>query len=207
MKPLRQLLLLLLALLLSSFTVDAGVRITMTEEINPEAEVVIQTKIRYAGIHGYHFKSLGADLIKAGETKNKTVLAVVPFFYDSVYANAFHPAYSIDSSRSDKAPFALRTVQLPILQPRSWAKLLETGVPLNEGGVGITAGAVNDHFYMILRYFLPAFDRAGGQEDLRRHLPLLGQLATFAHTPQALANSQRSMGSFFQGASASMWNR
>ncbi len=47
-----------------------------------------------------------------------------------------------------------------------------------------------------MRYFLPAFDRAGGSEDLRRHLPLLDQLAAFAHTPQALKNSQQNMRRF-----------
>lgn len=99
----------------------------MSEKINPEAEVVTETNIRYAGIHGYHFKSLGTDLLKAGESKTKTVLVVVPLFYKSVYANAFHPAYYIDSSRSEKTPFALRRVQLPVLQPRSWARLMETG--------------------------------------------------------------------------------
>jgi hypothetical protein len=196
MKLLRHLILLLLPLLLVPFAVDAGVRISMSEEINPGVEVVVETKIRYAGIHGYHFKSLGIDLIKAGETKNKSVLAVVPLFFESVYVNAFHPAYYIDSSSTDKAPFALRSVQLPILHPRSWARLLETGEPLREGGVGITAGAVNDHFYMILRYFLPAFDQAGGQEDLRQYLPLIGQLAAFVHTPEALENSQRNMRNF-----------
>jgi hypothetical protein len=196
MKTLRQYLLLLLALFLIPTVANAGVRISMSKEIDPAAEVVFETKIRYAGIHGYHHKNLGADLIKAGESKNITVLAVVPVMYDAVYTNAFHPAYYIDSSRSEKAPFALRTVQLPMLQPRSWAKLLKSGKPLQEGGVGITAGNVKDHFHMILRYFLPAFDQAGGTEDLRRHLPLLGQLAAFVHTPAALENSQRNMRNF-----------
>jgi len=154
---------------------------------------VIDTKIRYAGIHGYHHKSLGTSLIQAGESKEITVLAVLPIFYDSVYTTAAHPAYYINSSSSDKMPFALRTVQLAMLQPRSWAKLLETGEALREGGVGITAGNVNDHFYTILRYFLPAFDQAGGQEDLRLYLPLLEKLAAFAQTEQALENSQLSM--------------
>jgi hypothetical protein len=196
MKPLRQYLLLIIVLFLMPTVADAGVRISMSKEIDPAAEVVIATKIRYAGIHGYHHKNLGSDLIKAGESKDITVLAVIPVMYEAVYTNAFHPAYYIDSSSSDKTPFALRTVQLPMLQPRSWAKLLETGEPLREGGVGITAGSVKDHFHMILRYFLPAFDRAGGTEDLRRHLPLLGQLAAFVHTPAALENSQRNMRNF-----------
>ena len=196
MELLRQLTLLFLLLLLLPFAADAGVRITLSDQIDPEAEVVIETKIRYAGIHGYHHKSFDPVLIKSGESKNLTVLAVWPVLFDAVYVNAFHPAYYIDSSRSEKAPFALRTVQLPMLQPRSWAKLLETGEPLQEGGVGITAGNVNDHFHMTLRYFLPAFDQAGGTEDLRRHLPLLGQLAAFVHTPAALENSQRNMRNF-----------
>ena len=168
----------------------------MSEQIDPAAEVVLETKIRYAGIHGYHHKNLGAELIKAGESKNITVLAVIPVLFESVYTNAFHPAYYIATSKSDKAPFALRTVQLPVLEPRSWAKLLQTGEPVQEEGVGITSGNVKDHFHMILRYFLPAFDQAGGTENLRRHLPLLEQLAAFVHTSLALANSQRNMRNF-----------
>ena len=190
MKLLGHSLLLLLALFLIPIVADAGVRVSMSEQIDPAAEVVLETKIRYAGIHGYHHKNLGAELIKAGESKNITVLAVVPVLFESVYTNAFHPAYYIATSKADKAPFALRIVQLPVLQPRSWETLLETGEPVQEGGVGITSGNVKDHFYMILRYFLPAFDRAGDTENLRRHLPLLEQLAAFVHTPLALANSQ-----------------
>ncbi len=196
MRSMRNCLFCIILLLLTPHAADAGVRITMSDEIDPQAEVVVETKIRYASFHGYNHKSLEPDLIKAGESKNKTVLAVIPILFDAVYANAFHPAYYIDSSRSEKAPFALRTVELPMLQPRSWAELLKTGEPLREGGVGITAGAVNDHFYMILSYFLPTFDAAGGQEDLRRHLPLLEQLAAFANTPQALTNSQVNMRRF-----------
>jgi hypothetical protein len=195
-KPLFQYLLLLLTLFLIPNVGEAGVRISLSKKIDPAAEVVFETKIRYAGIHGYHHKNLGINLLKAGESKDITVLAVVPVMFEAVYTNAFHPAYYIDTSKSDKAPFVLRTVRLPMLQPRSWAKLLETGEPLREGGVGITAGSVKDHFHMILRYFLPAFDKAGGTEDLRRHLPLLEQLAAFAHTPEALENSQRNMRNF-----------
>ena len=98
MKSLGQYLLLLLALFLIPTVADAGVRVSMTEQIDPAAEVVFETKIRYAGIHGYHHENLGADLIKAGESKDITVLAVVPVMFESVYTNAFHPAYYIDSS-------------------------------------------------------------------------------------------------------------
>lgn len=166
MKLLGQSLLLLLALFLIPTVANAGVRVSMSEQIDPTAEVVFETKIRYAGIHGYLHKKLGAELIKAEESKNITVLAVVPVLFDSVYTNAFYPSYFIATSKSDKAPFALRTVQLPVLQPRSWETLLETCEPVQEGGVGITSENVKDHFYMILRYFLPAFDQAGGNQGL-----------------------------------------
>ena len=200
MKLLRQFLLLFLPLLLLPFVADAGVLITISDQIDPEAEVVVETKIRYAGINSYHHKSLGADLLKAGESKKKTVLAVWPILFDAVYANAFHPAYYIDTSHSEKTPFVFRTVQLPMLQPRSWAKLMETGEPIREGGAGITAGAVNDHFHMILRYFLPDFDQAGGTEDLQRHIPLLEQLAVFAQTPEAMEASLENMRRYSQRA-------
>ena len=127
MRSMRNFLFCIILLLLTPHAADAGVRITMSDEIDPQAEVVVETKIRYASFHGYDHKSLEPDLIKAGESKNKTVLAVIPILFDAVYANAFHPAYYIDSSRSEKAPFALRTVELPMLQPRSWAELLESG--------------------------------------------------------------------------------
>lgn len=196
MKLLGHSLLLLLALFLIPTVADAGVRVSMSEQIDPAADVVFETKIRYVGLHSYNHKNLGADLIKAGESKDLTVLAVVPVSFEAVYTNAFQPAYYIATRKSDKAPFALRTVQLPVLQPRSWSTLLETGEPLQEGGVGITSGSVKDHFHMIVRYFLPASDQAVGTENLRHHLPLLEQLAAFVHTPLALANSQRNMRNF-----------
>ena len=49
MKSLSQYLLLLLALFLVPTVADAGVRVSMSEQIDPAAEVVLETKIRYAG--------------------------------------------------------------------------------------------------------------------------------------------------------------
>lgn len=174
----------------------AGVKVSMPATVDPQAQFVVEVKVRYAGLHGYHTSPVGTILLKAGEQKNLPIAGVVPLLYESVYANVFHPAYSIESSSSDKMPLLLRTVDLPPFQLRRWADLLRSGEPLREGGVGITAGAVKDHFYMILRYFLPSFDREGGSEDLRRHLPLLDKLAAFAETPAALENSQRNMRRF-----------
>lgn len=174
----------------------AGVTISLSRDVAPLAEVVVETKVRYSGLHGSFSYPLGLDILKAGETKSQMKLGVIPFLYEGIYANAFHPAYYIDSRMTKEAPFLMRTVELPTFQPRSWVQLLETGEPLRKGGVGITAGSVNDHFYMILRYFLPGFDQAGGTEDLRRYIPLLEKLASFAHSPQALANSQQNMRRF-----------
>lgn len=115
-----------------------------------------------------------------GDKKDITVLATVPFIYDHVSATAVHPAYYGNSTRSNKMPFALRTVILPTLRPKSWRYLLDRGAPLTEEVIGITPTIINDHFYNILQYYLPAFDRAGIQEDLRQYLTLLNDLAAFA---------------------------
>ena len=96
MKLLGHSLLLLLALFLIPTVADAGVRVSMSEQIDPAADVVFETKIRYVGLHSYNHKNLGADLIKAGESKDLTVLAVVPVWFESVYTNAFQLAYYTD---------------------------------------------------------------------------------------------------------------
>ncbi len=79
----------------------------MGTTLDPEAEVMVETKIRYSGLHGSHFTPLGTDLLKSGQSKTKTAMAVLPLFYSAVTANAFHPAHYIDSTSSKKTPFAL----------------------------------------------------------------------------------------------------
>ncbi len=155
---------------------------------------MVETRILYGGIHGSHSKLLDRSFLSAGEEKRITVLAVVPFFYGRITAFALHPAYYHgDSVISDKIPFALRTITLDSLTPASWRSLLDSGAPLTVSRVGIRAGDVNDHFGSILRHYLPAFDRARIQEDLRQYLPLLRELAAFAHNEQALRNSKIAM--------------
>jgi hypothetical protein len=46
---------------------------------------------------------------------------------------------------------------------------------------------------VILHQYLPAFDRAGIQEDLCQYLPLLHEMAAFAHTERAYENSKTTM--------------
>jgi len=97
------------------------------------------------------------------------------------------------STKSDKVPFALRTVVLPTLHPPSWRYFLDSGEPARKGGVGITPSNVNDHFHLILHQYLPAFDRAGIKEDLCQYLPLLHEMAAFAHSEQAYENSKATL--------------
>ncbi len=171
----------------------AGVVFSLVEGLDPQAEFVVESRVRYSGIHGYHSSPLGKDLLHTGEEVSRTKLGVIPLLFAGIYANAFHPAYYTEARSTRETPFLIRRVELPRFQPRSWQQLLDSGEPLREGGVGITAGAVNDHFNTILRYYLPAFDQLGGREDLRRHLPLLEKLADFAQSPRALENSQLNM--------------
>lgn len=64
----------------------------------------------------------------AGEVKRISILVVVPFFYGSIVASVFHPAYyTRDYVRSDKMPFVLRTITLDTLKPVSWRSLLDSG--------------------------------------------------------------------------------
>jgi hypothetical protein len=172
----------------------AEVRVSMATDLEAGRHFLVDTHILYGGIHGSHAKLIDRSFLSAGEVEGITVLAVVPFIYGHVTAHASHPAYFLaDAVVSDKTPFALRTITLGKLAPVSWRSLLDSGVPLRERGAGIRAGDVNDHFGMILRHYLPAFDRAGVQEDLRQYLPLLREMAAFAHSDQALMNARLAM--------------
>lgn len=178
----------------------AELRVSMTNNLEPGRHFLVTSQILYGGIHGGHVKVLDRSFLSVGEEKRITVLAVVPFFYDKVAAHALHPAYYLAYFvTSDKIPFALRTVTMDPLAPQSWRFLLDSGAPLRKGGVGIRAGDVNDHFTMILRHYLPAFDRAGIQEDLRQYLPLLREMAAFARGEQALKNSKIGMARMSSG--------
>jgi len=167
---------------------NAGVRIAMADDLEAGRHFLVIAKIFNRGFDSFSTDRLTSFFLTRGEKKDITVLATMPFIYDHVSASAVHPAYYGDGTRSDKMPFALRTVMLPTLRPPSWRYLLDSGAPIREGVIGITPGIVNDHFQMILHYYLPAFDRAGIKEDLCQYLPLLDELAGFAHSEQAYEN-------------------
>jgi hypothetical protein len=169
----------------------ADLQVSISGDLQAGCRFLVNTYILYAGLHGGHARVIDSSFLSAGEQKRITVRAVVPFFYGHVAAHAQHPAYFLaDSVTSDKTPHALRTIILDALAPVSWRTLLDSGAPLRKGGVGIRATDVNGHFEMILRHYLPAFDRAGVEEDLRRHVPLLREMAAFAHSDQALRNAR-----------------
>lgn len=196
MRLLARLIVFLLSVLLFTATrpAVAELRVSMAKDLEPGRRFLVSSQILYGGFHGGSAELLDRSFLSAGEEKRISVLAVIPFLYHRAAAHALHPAYYLaDSVTSDKIPFALRTVTLDALAPQSWRILLDSGAPLRKGGVGIRAIDVNRHFNMILRHYLPAFDRAGIQEDLRQYLPLLKEMAVFAHSKQALSNAKIGM--------------
>ena len=190
-----------LSLFTSAVRVNAGVRIAMADDLEAGRYFLVTARILNRGFDSYSTDRLGSFFLKRGEKKDITVLATMPFIYDHVSATAVHPAYYGDGTRSDKMPFALRTVMLPTLRPQSWRYLLDGGAPIREGFVGVTPAVINHHFYGILQYYLPAFDRAGIQEDLSQYLPLLNDMAAFAHSKQAYENRMANMKRIFRNKS------
>ena len=183
----------ILSLFTATMQANAGVRINMADDLVPGRHFLVTVTIYNRGFDGYFTEQLDNSFLTSGESKDTTVLAVIPFLYDRVSASAVHPCYYGDRTRSNKAPFALRTVTLPTLRPLSWRYILDRGGPIKEGVTGITPNIINGHFYMILQSYLPAFDRAGIQEDLCQYLPLLNDMAAFAHSEQAYENRMANM--------------
>jgi hypothetical protein len=195
-----------LALFTSPLQANAGVWVAMADDLEPGLHFFVAVNITNRAIDSPSTDHLASCFLTRGEKKNITVLATIPFIYDHVYAYALHPAYLGDGTRSDKMPFALRTVTLPTLRPQSWRYVLDNGGEVNavkdisprtnEGYpvearkrvAGMTPGDIRRHFYSILWEYLPAFDRAGIQEDLNQYLPLLNDIAAFAHSEQAYKN-------------------
>jgi hypothetical protein len=160
---------------------NAGVRVAMADDLDKNQNFLVTTDIYYWKPEGYHVKHIDSSFLTAGSTKHVTVLAVWPLLYSYTYTYAMHPAFFADSVKSDKAPFALRTVDQPTLRPQSWRHLLDSGEPPGSRGGGPVAAAVDRHLYGILVHYLPAFDRARIKEDLRQYLPLLREMAAFGH--------------------------
>jgi hypothetical protein len=179
----------ILSLFTSTLQANAGVRIAMADDLEPERHFLVTTTIFYRGFDGFFTKPLGSSFLTSGERKDITVLAVKPFLYDRVSADALHPSYYYDSTKSDKVPFALRTVVLPTLRPPSWRYLLDSGEPPKGQSGGSIPFSINQHFETILRVYLPAFDRARIKEDLCQYLPLLHELAAFAHRERVYKKS------------------
>lgn len=182
-----------LCLITSTLQANAGVRIAMADDLEPGRHFLVTARILNRGFDSFFTDRLDSSFLTSGEKKDITVLAVKPFLYDHVSTTAIHPGYYGDGTRSDKVPFALRTIVLPTLRPLSWRYLLDSGAPVREGFGSITSGMINEHFRDILQSYLPAFDRAGIQEDLCQYLPLLNDMAAFAHSEQAYENRMANM--------------
>jgi len=179
----------ILSLLTSTPQVNAGVRVSMADDLEPGRHFLVTTTIFNRGFDGFFTERLDSSFLTSGERKDITVLAVKPFLYDRVSADALHPGYYYDSTRSDEVPFALRTVVLPALRPPSWRLLLDSGEPPKGQSGGSIPFSVNQHFETILRVYLPAFDRARIKEDLRQYVPLLCELAALAHRERVYKKS------------------
>ena len=131
-----------LSLFTAAMQANAGVRISITEDLVPGRHFLVTVTIYNGGFDGYFTEQLDNSFLTSGKSKDTTVLAVIPFLYDRVTASAVHPCYYGDSTRSTKAPFALRTVTLPTLRPPSWRSILDRGGPMKEGVTGITPNII-----------------------------------------------------------------
>lgn len=167
---------------------NAGVKVSMDDGLEKNRNFLVTTDIYYWKPEGHHAQHIDSSFLTAGSSKHVTVLAVWPLLYSYTYAYSIHPAYWSNSVKSDKTPFALRTIEMPTLRPQSWRHLLDSG-ETPEGRSGIVAAIVNHHFGAILEYYLPAFDRARIKEDLRQHLTLLREMAAFAHRERVYKKS------------------
>lgn len=165
----------------------------MSDNLVSGRHILVTVKLYNRGLHGFIIKQIDESFLTSGERKNIAVAAVVPFIYDHVSALVVHPCYYTDSARSDKMPSALRKVTISTLEPPSWEYLLGRAGPIKEGVSDITPNIINQHFYMILKYYLPAFDRASIEEDLSQYLPLLKEMAVYAHSEQAFKNQKASI--------------
>ena len=106
-----------------------------------------------------------------------TVWAVIPILYESVYANAFHPAYYIDASSSEKTPVILRTIQLPVLQPRSWAGLLREWMLSAAYEERLRRRAAQPNRIFVRSLFVDLVDRLPAAEEADRMRNALDGLA------------------------------
>lgn len=156
-------------------------RVALAGDLEPGRHFLVTAEIYNRGLEHRRVEKLGSYFLTTGQSTNVAVRAVNPLIFDHVHSYAVHPAYYIASSRSDAAPHLLRTVELSTLRPQSWRHVIDRREPPAGRDGASVAFVVGHHFDVILRDYMPAFDRARIDEDLRRYLPLLQDLAAFAH--------------------------
>ena len=161
---------------------EAGVKVVMTDETGPDQHFLVITNISNHGLHGSFTDPLDKSFMVAGEVKNLPVLMTKPLVYNRVYSQALHPAYYGAFAGSKKKPSLLRSVRLELKDPKSWRSLLDGDLPVREEGGPVNANHVSDHFSMVIRYYLPHYDRQGISEDVDRYLPLFREMAAFARS-------------------------
>lgn len=175
------------AVLLSASLASAGVKVVLADDVGPGQYFLVISKISNHALHGSITDSLDESFMAAGEVKNITVLMTKPLIYNKVYSQAIHPAYYGAFASSEKKPSLISRVTLKLNDPKSWRAVLDNDIPLRENGALLNSNLVNDHFRMVLQYYLPAYDRHAVNEDIGRYLPLFREMAAFCRSEKGHA--------------------
>ena len=170
---------------------QAGIVVNIGDAADTDVLFWVETKSHHALIHGGHSNAIDARFMRPRETAEISVLALNPITFSFLYASAYHPAYIYDSRRVKELPSALNTVKIPTFEPKSWQEFMNSGEMVSHAGQGIHLGHVIGHFKLFIDPYLPAIDKAGEGDNVKKYFPLFEQL--IQHTERTLPQSSYGM--------------
>lgn len=156
-----------------------GIRLSISDNLPADIHVLVETEIVPTSQNHSKHEQIGVFFLQPGQTKTLPTAGSTLLLYNKVVVTALHPAYVATTITSQEAPNLVGTVELLTIELASWRSVLD-GAQFANPPPTLPASLVSDHFRLILRDYLPAFDRTGGGETLDQYLPLMRDLLTFS---------------------------
>jgi hypothetical protein len=174
-------LILILSFITLFYSVPAisDVKVTIGSVTDANKFFLVETGYNYKKFDGNSSKSLDKRLIQSPGSYIIPVNLYNPLLFNYVYVAIFHPAYIHETKSSTEMPSQLKTVLLPLFNPRRWDDFMQAGKKIEKAGPNVNVGDVIGHLNLFITLYLPAMDDTNNREDLKRYIPFFKELIAY----------------------------
>lgn len=170
------------------------IRVGIETEANETGPFLVRVYGHYADFHNGSSRHWKDALLPGGGRHFVPLGPVNALLNTGVSVSIYHPSYVSEVARSYKTPLLLRPVGFDTFRPRSWQAIMASREEFANGGPEQFLGQALGHLQTFVEGYLPALDSGDAPpppDALRRHLPLLREIARFAESDEASERRDR----------------